>query len=115
MLLDTAFQHWIDAGPDSSCTETWPQFRARITAALEGVVARLGSGQTGLVIGSSGVIAGLAAALLGAPGRVFVALNRVSVNTAVTKLIAGSRGMTLVSYNEHAHLEDAGGRLITYR
>ena len=48
--------------------------------------------------------------------RAFVPLNRVSVNTSITKVIVGSRGKTLVSYNDHSHLEDAGvDDLVTYR
>ena len=62
------------------------------------------------------MIAALAASLLGLPDRAFVPLNRVSVNTSITKVIVGSRGKTLVSYNDHSHLEDAGnGDLVTYR
>jgi len=62
------------------------------------------------------VIAGLAASLIGVPERAFVPLNRVSVNASITKVIVGSQGKTLVSYNDHSHLEDAGGDdLVTYR
>jgi hypothetical protein len=40
----------------------------------------------------------------------------VSVNTAITKIVVGREGRTLVSYNEHSHLEWAGGgTLVTYR
>ena len=42
------------------------------------------------------------------------ALNRVAVNTAVTKVISGRRGLTLSTYNEHAHVE-GDSRLLTYR
>jgi hypothetical protein len=34
------------------------------------------------------------------------------VNTSLTKVVVGSRGPTLVSFNEHVHLEGAG---LTYR
>jgi len=61
------------------------------------------------------VIAALAASLIGQPEHAFVTLNRVSVNTAITKVIIGSRGKTLVSYNDHSHLEEAGSDLVTYR
>ena len=45
----------------------------------------------------------------------FVPLNRVSVNASITKVDRRRRGKTLVSYNEHSHLEEAGGDLVTYR
>jgi broad specificity phosphatase PhoE len=115
VLLDGALQRWIDAGPASRCARTWPAFLAGIDAAFDDLARRLGTGQTGFVFSSSGVISAATAALIGAPERTFVTLNRVSVNTAVTKVIIGSRGRTLVSYNEHGHLEVAGDELVTYR
>jgi hypothetical protein len=36
------------------------------------------------------------------------------VNGSITKLVTGRRGVTLVSFNEHAHLESAP-ELLTYR
>jgi hypothetical protein len=38
----------------------------------------------------------------------------VCVNSGVTKLVTGRRGVTLVSFNEHTHLESQPG-LLTYR
>ena len=62
------------------------------------------------------MIAALAASLIGLPERAFVPLNRVSVNTSITKVDRRQPGKTLVSYNDHSHLDDAGGGdLVTYR
>jgi hypothetical protein len=44
----------------------------------------------------------------------WAALNRVSVNTGVTKVIAGKRGLSLSTYNEHTHLEREP-ELLSYR
>ena len=66
----------------------------------------------GLVCTSGGAIAAVCAALFRAPPESFVAFNRVTVNTGVTKLVRGRGGTTLVSFNEHAHLAPA---LVTYR
>jgi broad specificity phosphatase PhoE len=112
--LDGALQRWIDAG-DAGGGQTWPRFLGRIDEALRDAVRDMGSGQTAFVFSSSGVIAAVAASLLGLAGEAFVVLNRVSVNAAITKVIVGSRGMTLVSYNEHGHLEGPGVGLVTYR
>ncbi len=112
-LLDGALLGWISAGADGPAAEPWPAFRSRCLAALEEAMAGLGSGQTGVVFTSGGVIAAIAAGLLDVPDAALVPLNRVAVNGAVTKVVGGRRGTTLLSYNEHAHLE-AGG-LITFR
>jgi broad specificity phosphatase PhoE len=64
---------------------------------------------------SGGVIAAICADLLGIGGAGWLELNRVMVNASVTKLIAGSSGnFTMVSFNDHAHLEHDRS-LITYR
>jgi broad specificity phosphatase PhoE len=115
VVLDQALQRWVDAGPASRCAQTWPQFLTQINRALDDLGDDLLSGQTALAFSSSGVIAALATSLTGLPETAFVPLNRVSVNTAITKVIVGRQGKTLVSYNDHSHLEDAGDGLVTYR
>ena len=40
-------------------------------------------------------------------------LNPVTVNTAITKVVSGRSGLTLVSYNEHGHLD--GTDMLSYR
>jgi broad specificity phosphatase PhoE len=104
-VLDEALLAWIRAGEGSPCPESWPAFRGRALAALHELAAGLGSGQDALVFTSGGTIAAIAAALLGAPDPVFVTLNKLVVNTSVTKVMAGRSGLRLLSYNEHAHLE----------
>ncbi len=109
-LLDGALVAWI-AGTDGS----WPAFRDRVGSAFRELTASLESGETALVCTSGGPIAAIGVALLGLPPEGFVALNRVTVNAGVTKVISGSSGATLVSFNEHAYLERRDRALITYR
>lgn len=114
-IVNEGLRGWVAAGPSSPCRQPWPDFLATATDALEDLAAHLGKGQTALVVSSSGVIAALAVALLGLPPEALVAFNHVSVNTGITKIIAGRGGLSLVSFNEHVHLEQAGTHLITYR
>jgi broad specificity phosphatase PhoE len=114
-ILNRALQAWIAAGSDGPARETWPGFEARVTSALHEVAARLGKGQTALVVSSGGVIAALSAGLMGLPPQALVAFNHVSINTGITKLVVGRGGTTLVSANEHAHLDEADPSLVTYR
>jgi broad specificity phosphatase PhoE len=86
-----------------------------VTAALGDVADGLGKGQTAVVVSSGGAIAAISAALLSVPAEALVAFNHVSVNTAITKLVVGRSGTTLISSNEHAHLDEADGSLISYR
>ncbi len=114
-LLDEALLAWIAAGPDGPADEPFPAFAARVRAALGAVTAPLASGETAVVVTSGGVLAAACVALLGVPETAFVALNRVAVNAAITKLAHGRSGTSLVSFNEHAHLERDGRSLVTYR
>jgi broad specificity phosphatase PhoE len=114
-ILNCALTGWIDAGADGPCAETWPAFRDRARAALSELAGSLGSGETGVAVSSGGVIGALTAALMGLPDRALVAFNHVSINTAITKLAVGRGGITVVSVNEHAHLERRDGSLVTYR
>lgn len=102
--LDAALRGWIDAGPASPCEPPFPAFRDAALAALGELTATLGRGRTVLVVTSGGVVAALAAHLLGAGAATVVALNRVAVNTAVTTVLHGRSGSTLLTVNEHAHL-----------
>ncbi len=112
-VLDVALAAWIDAGTGSGAGETWPAFSTRVRAALGDVAAGLASGQTALVATSGGVIAAVAMHLLDAPPAQFLAFNRVTANAGFTKVVVGRSGTTLLSFNEHAHLDSAAA--VTYR
>jgi broad specificity phosphatase PhoE len=113
--LEQALRGWTLAGTASECPERWPDFAERVCAALADTVASLGKGETGLVFTSGGVISALCARFLGAGEETFLACSRVVVNGGITKLVCGSRGTNLVSFNDHAHLEKADPELVTYR
>jgi broad specificity phosphatase PhoE len=114
-ILNRALTQWITAGEAAPCQETWPQFVGRVSDALASLADGLGKGEVGLVVSSGGAIAALSASLLGLPPEALVAFNHVSINTGVTKLVVGRGGTTVVSVNEHAHLEETDPALLTYR
>ena len=112
-VLDQALLAWIAAGEASPAREPWPAFRGRVEAALRDLAAALGSGETAFVFTSGGVIGACCSLALGLPDASLVAFNHVTINGAISKIVSGRRGASLVSFNEHAHLEPGG--LITYR
>lgn len=114
-LLDAALTDWIQAGAAGPADEPWPAFAARVRGAPERAADGLGRGETALVCSSGGAIGHVCAALLGMPGTGLVTFNRVAVNTGITRVVTGARGMTLVSFNEQAHLDVEDGALRTYR
>ena len=114
-VLDTALAAWVASAAASPAAQSWPEFLESRAAALAELAAALGRGETGLVFTSGGVIAAIGAHLLGGHADLFPGLNRVLVNTGITKLAVGRSGTSLVSFNEHAHLDDGGAKLLTYR
>ena len=57
----------------------------------------------------------MCSALLGTSPDGFLAMNRVVVNGSVSKLLHGRGGTQVLSFNDHAHLEQGGPGLMTYR
>lgn len=120
-VFEAATGRWSSGEHDDDYAESFPAFRDRVAGALGRAGEAAREHRTVAVVSSGGPIA-MAAALLTAgdavePGQLAVlwsALNRVSVNTGVTKVIAGRRGLSLSTYNEHPHLE-TDAELLTYR
>ncbi len=109
-VLERALEHWVQAGDSSPTPETWPAFNGRVLGALE-AAGQAGPGTT-VVVSSGGVIGALAVSLIGVDPISFPRLNRVTINCGVTRVIVGSAGTTLVSFNEQGHLS---GGMLTYR
>ena len=114
-ILNGALRAWIGAGAESPCAETHVAFTGRGRDALRALVGGLGRGEVAIAVSSGGVIAALIAAIMGLEPEVMIALNHVSINAAITKLTVGRGGLSVVSVNEHAHLESDAGSLVTYR
>jgi broad specificity phosphatase PhoE len=111
-FFDAAIDRWTAGAHDHEYGEPFAAFTERVTAALQAAVGTLERGETGVVFTSGGAIAWVAASLWGGGVEQWARINPVLLNTGVTKLVTGSRGLTLVSVNEHAHLS---GDALTYR
>jgi broad specificity phosphatase PhoE len=114
-LFEDATARWSGGEHDQDYDESWPTFQARVSAALARAFAR--DGLT-VAVSSGGPIAAVCAALVdpaAAPEqlpRLWNAFNTVTVNASVTRILDGSTGRRLLSFNEHSHLPRD---LITYR
>jgi broad specificity phosphatase PhoE len=113
--FEEATLRWTGGAYDEDYDESFGAFGARVDAALRRTAERLEPNQTGVVFTSGGPISWVAASLLGGTADIWVQLNPVTVNSSVSKVVVGRRGMTMVSFNEHSHLEAAGDGFITYR
>lgn len=97
--LDAAMAGWMASGDPR-----WREFSEGALRALSDLAASLPSGTDAVVATSAGVTAAITGSLLGASPDGVVALNRVSVNASITTVVSGARGLSLVSFNDHAHV-----------
>ena len=107
--LDEAMQTWIDGGGPA-----WRTFSNGAVEALARIAEQTPKGSEAIVATSAGVTAAVVGQLLGLEARGVIALNRVSVNASITTVLAGSRGLSLLTFNDHAHFIGQAG-LVTNR
>ncbi len=114
--LDRALAEWSGGGtiptPDGGRL-SWKELGAGVNAALAEVAAEVPSGATGVVVTSGGPITAVVAAAFDLGPSGVVAVHRVIANASITKVVVGRSGTSVVSFNEHGHVEAAG--LLTYR
>jgi broad specificity phosphatase PhoE len=113
--FEEATLRWTGGDYDEDYDESFTAFGERVDAALRRTAERLEPNQTAVVLTSGGPISWVATSLLGGSADLWTQLNPVTVNSSVSKVVVGRRGMTMVSFNEHSHLEAAGDGFITYR
>ena len=110
--FDAATERWTSGQYDADYDEPFFTFTARVESALRRTATGLGSGETAVVFTSGGPISWVAATLLGGGIDMWMRLNPVTINASVAKVVVGARGTTLVSVNDHSHLEPDH---VTYR
>jgi broad specificity phosphatase PhoE len=110
--FESAARRWASGDHDTDYDEPFHAFTARVEGALRRTTSALGPGDVAVVFTSGGPITWVVATLLGGGVDAWTRLNPVTVNASVTKLVVGARGTTLVSFNEHGHLEPDR---VTYR
>jgi broad specificity phosphatase PhoE len=110
-----ATARWSGGQYDDEYDETWTAFVARGRSALDRASPREG---VTVVVASGGPIAVACATLVDPDAsadelpRLWNSFNTVSANTGISRVLNGSTGRRLLTFNEHSHL-DRG--LITYR
>jgi broad specificity phosphatase PhoE len=108
-VLDVAKRDWM-AVPG----EGWHAFADGAFAALSELAAAVPRGSDAVVATSAGVIAAVVTRVLGAPAETAIALNRVMINASLTVVTASPRRLSVLVFNDHAHLLAEPG-LVTFR
>jgi hypothetical protein len=113
--FEEATARWTSGAHDEDYEETWAGFVGRVRAGLDRACARDG---VTVVSTSGGPIAAAFATLVDRQAsaaelaRRWAAVNTVVVNASVTRVIEGSTGRRLLTFNEHSHLPR---EQVTYR
>lgn len=114
--VEESNERWVAAGEDT--TGDYAESFAAFTRRVDGALERTPREGTVLVVTSGGPIAMTAAGLLSGEPRaraeLWSRLHVVCANTGVTRLIAGTRGLTMVTFNDDSHFDPAP-QLRTYR
>jgi broad specificity phosphatase PhoE len=111
--INEGLRAWI-TGETDDAVEDFGAYWARVQRAADGLGEIGGPGRTAIVVTSAGTITAVLAQLWGVDHQTWPMLASSVVNASVTKLVVGASGVTLISFNEHAHLEQPEP-LMTYR
>lgn len=112
-IFTAAVACWHDGRHDGDYKESWPAFRQRVLATFAEL--RQGRGDV-IVFTSGGAISVIVQAVLGLDDARCFALNSITLNSSVTRLLYRPEETSLHHFNSTAHLDvhnDAA--LITYR
>jgi broad specificity phosphatase PhoE len=117
-LYTSATARWASGAYDDDYPESFAAFIGRIRSAIGHAARAAGERRTAVVVTSGGPIAAACAMLTEVgeePRRLAAAwarFNAVVVNASVTRIVVGSTGARLLTFNEHAALDR---ELVTYR
>jgi broad specificity phosphatase PhoE len=114
-VFELATARWTGGEHDDDYDESWATFADRVRSSLDRAAARDG---VTVVATSGGPIAAACAMVVDREasatelGRLWASYNTVIANTSVTRVIEGSTGRRLLTFNEHGHLPRD---LVTFR
>lgn len=117
-LYTKATARWASGAHDADYSESFAEFIGRVRDAIGHAARGAGERRTAIVVTSGGPIAAACAMLteVGDEPRSLAAawarFNAVIVNVSVTRVVVGSTGARLLTFNEHAALDR---NLVTYR
>jgi broad specificity phosphatase PhoE len=117
-LYTSATSRWSSGAYDDEYPESFVDFIRRVRDAIGHAARNAGERRTAVVVTSGGPIAAACAMLTEVgeePRRLASAwtrFNAVTVNASVTRVVFGSTGARLLTFNEHSWLDR---ELVTYR
>ncbi|MDD9896881.1 MAG: histidine phosphatase family protein [Gammaproteobacteria bacterium] len=119
-VFEEATDRWLNDELEPSETEphfeSWNEFKSRVFAAFDDIMARHSGGSRVLVATSGGVIALALQRVLQFPDEQVIRTNWMVHNSSVTRIRYGSGKISLTQFNSLPHLEKEGMQeFVTYR
>ena len=112
-IFTDAVNRWHDSRYDHEYNESWPVFRTRVQAAFTQLRSE---GGDALVFTSGGAISVMLQAVLGLTDANCFALNAITLNSSVSRVLYRPGEASLHSFNSTAHLDIHNeAALLTYR
>lgn len=109
-----AVQRWASGEYDVDYGETWAEFKTRVLAAFNEMIAYADGGDV-LVSTSGGPISVMCQYLLDLEDERALALNEVIANTSVSRVLYTADRRSLAVFNNYSHLEAEDPALVTFR
>lgn len=113
-ILTGAILRWT-SGTFTDYNESWTAFCERIDTGLKNITENAAKQEQICVFTSGGSISAVMRQLLQLPLDKTFELQLFTANASVTKLRTSSRGLQLVSFNDHSHFEGEHKNLLTFR
>jgi broad specificity phosphatase PhoE len=104
-VLRSALLAWTEDRMDGPLPERWPQFEARIGAALAALTENAQGGERILLVSSGGAISKVLQQVLQAPASTMVNMNLQLRNSSVSHLFFGGSRMHFSGFNHVPHLD----------
>lgn len=132
-MFEQALQRWITKKDGDEYRESWSGFIRRVNDGLADLAAASNSAKgrpsdasrsprdeqkiirNTLVFTSGGAISAVVKSLWDMPDVEWMRLNRVIANASITKIVVGRSGLSLSTFNEHAHFEGKHRNMLSYR
>lgn len=114
-LFEQALSRWMHGQHDVDYAESWPAFKARITALLDRFATEPANSHA-VLFTSGGPISGICQQLMAMPDSHVMNLLAIIMNSSISKVVNRNNRLQLISINGVPHLESKADRsLISYR
>jgi broad specificity phosphatase PhoE len=118
-VIAAVFNEWVRPGCEVEGMQSWQDYHAGVTSALQAVMDSAQSGTDSAIFSSGGTIATMVAHVLKLPADRVYEFYEPVFNCSITRVIFSRDRSSLSTYNEISHLQllsaELNERLVTYR